>query len=41
MIVLTMAARPSRCPSAGEKMVTPLAASRSISSATMTPPPPP
>ena len=41
MITFTIAARPSRCPSAGEKMRTPERASRSISSETITPPPPP
>ncbi len=38
---LTIPASPIRCPSSGEKMVTPLRRSRVISSGTMTPPPPP
>ncbi len=41
IIVLTMAARPSRWPSSGEKIVTPPSRSRAISSGTITPPPPP
>ena len=38
---LIIPGRPIRWPSSGEKIVTPLARSRSISSRTMTPPPPP
>jgi hypothetical protein len=40
-MVLIIPARPSRCPSSGEKIVTPALRRRAISSATMTPPPPP
>ncbi len=40
-IELIIPGRPIRCPSSGEKIVTPEFLSRSISSCTITPPPPP
>jgi hypothetical protein len=38
---LTIPGSPIRCPSSGEKIVTPASRRRSISSCTITPPPPP